>query len=187
MSDQDCLGICVPNKISCSILGKPIFWLAFIYTIIVGIISTNNIVDVVESNGSEQAKMINPVALRWVWGIILGFLFLFPTIIAIGDNLKSTLHKPGEHPSSSYARCIMYGYIIILTLILAQSYTLKLDMFGWFLTISIAIVIILLWMIWLTHMLKSGRIYATIAYVLLIVWYMIITYVNYQFTYGEWK
>jgi hypothetical protein len=175
----DSLSICLPDKVRCSVLGNPFFWIFIILTVMVILISTANISTLLNDdkwNKPEWTENMNIQAIQWIWIMLIILTFLLPTIYVM-THFRHPIYKEGEDPYLTFSRCLGIGYVIVLILILTQSYTYLYLMGGLSTLLSILIIITLLWMIWLVTKIGRGTILASIGYGIFISWFIFITYI----------
>lgn len=165
----DGLSICIPEQIRCSIISSPFFWIILIGTIAVLLISINNIDDLLNDK--------NGVWIKLVWSLLLIVGFLIPTVYSM-SSLKSIFYCRNESQSITYSRCLFIGYILMLIFLLLQSYCFKFRMISISTLLSVTMILILTWMSWVVYKLGKGRIASIIGYCLLIVWLLVMIFIN---------
>jgi hypothetical protein len=175
----DGLSICLPDKVRCSFLGNPVFWIFTLLSIVTIFVSTANISTLLnddEWNKPEWIQNINTQVVQWIWIILVIASFLIPTIYVMTD-FKHPIYKGGEDQYITFSRCLGIGYVVVLIAILIQSYTYLYLMGGFSIFLSILIVMILSWMIWLVTKIGRGTVLATIGYGIFISWFILVAYI----------
>lgn len=174
--DKCSADICLPEKITCSFLGNPLFWIGTILTALVvalAIVNTDIFINSPRIQKAPWIENINQTALKWMWGILLIGFFLIPTFYLISD-FRKIRYSQGEHSDTTYSRCVAIGYGLVLLLILLQSYCYRYILIVFALVLSAVISIVLMWMIWLAFKMNRGKILITTCYTVMILWFILI-------------
>lgn len=150
--------ICLPQGLGCILL-NPIVWGIIAIAVLCIVLSIYNI------QASTLPYMTSGTAM-WLWGSFVIALLFLPTLI--------TAYGYRDNP---HEKCVLFGFVVIIIIILIQSYCIRYDWKRAAILLTMLVMLLMIWMTWLAFYVANplkGIIVA--CYGLFFLWYCVIAY-----------